>query len=163
MICNSPNGSTVGYDKNADGITVAIRNNEKSEDDIFFAYTKKLQEKVLKDCSALGKYCYMNFIVSEDIRNDAYESLRKFIYYPERDTVSSYFNLTHNEEFGVGAYVDKRTVFRPGLMFLAVFSKKKRQEFKDFLRNTTWPQGYLTKYRLYPLIKIYNNILEKYY
>jgi len=163
MICNSPNGSTVGYDKNADGITVAIRNNEKSEDDIFFAYTKKLQEKVLKDCSALGKYCYMNFIVSEDIRNDAYESLRNFIYYPERDTVSSYFNLTHNEEFGVGAYVDKRTVFRPGLMFLAVFSKKKRQEFKDFLRNTTWPQGYLTKYRLYPLIKIYNNILEKYY
>lgn len=163
MICNSPNGSTVGYEKNADGITVAIRNNEKSEDDIFFAYTKKLQEKVLTDCAALGKYSYDNFIVSEDIRCDAYESLKRFIYYPERSTVSSYFNLTHNEEFGVGTYVDKRTVFRPVLMFLAVFSRKKRQEFKDFLRNTTWPQGYLTKYRLYPLIKIYNNILEKYY
>lgn len=163
MICNSPNGSTVGYNKNSDGITVAMRNNEKSEDDIFFTYTNKLQEKVLTDCAALGKYSYDNFIVSEDIRCDAYESLKRFIYYPERSTVSSYFNLTHNEEFGVGAYVDKRTVFRPGLMFLAVFSKKKRQEFKDFLRNTTWPQGYLTKYRLYPLIKIYNNILEKYY
>lgn len=163
MICNSPNGSTVGYEKNDVGIMVAIRNNEKSEDDIFFSYTKKLQEKILSDCNKLGKYCYENFIVSEDIRNYAYEALRNFIYYPDRDTVNSYFNLTHNEEFGVGEYVDKRTVFRPVLMFLALISKNKRQEFKDFLRNTTWPQGYLTKYRLYPLIKVYNNILEKYY
>lgn len=163
MICNSPNGSTVGYEKNDAGIMVAIRNNEKSEDDIFFSYTKKLQEKILSDCNKLGKYCYENFIVSEDVRNYAYEALRNFIYYPDRDTVNSYFNLTHNEEFGVGAYVDKRTVFRPVLMFLALISKNKRQEFKDFLRNTTWPQGYLTKYRLYPLIKVYNNILEKYY
>lgn len=163
MICNSPNGSTVGYEKNDAGIMVAIRNNEKSEDDIFFSYTKKLQGKILSYCNKLGKYCYENFIVSEDIRNDAYEALRNFIYYPDRDTVNSYFNLTHNEEFGVGAYVDKRTVFRPVLMFLALISKNKRQEFKDFLRNTTWPQGYLTKYRLYPLIKVYNNILEKYY
>ena len=163
MICNSPNGSTVGYEKNDAGIMVAIRNNEKSEDDIFFSYTKKLQEKILSDCNKLGKYCYENFIVSEDVRNYAYEALRNFIYYPDRNTVNSYFNLTHNEEFGVGAYVDKRTVFRPVLMFLALISKNKRQEFKDFLRNTTWPQGYLTKYRLYPLIKVYNNILEKYY
>lgn len=163
MICNSPNGSTVDYEKNDAGIMVAIRNNEKSEDDIFFSYTKKLQEKILSDCNKLGKYCYENFIVSEDVRNYAYEALRNFIYYPDRDTVNSYFNLTHNEEFGVGAYVDKRTVFRPVLMFLALISKNKRQEFKDFLRNTTWPQGYLTKYRLYPLIKVYNNILEKYY
>ena len=163
MICNSPNGSTVGYEKNEKGITLAIRNNEKSEDDIFFKYTKKLQEKVLSECIELGKYCCDNFITSDDIRNDAYEALRSFIYYPDRETVNSYFSLIHNEEFGVGAYVDKRTVFRPVLMFLAVFSKKKRQEFKDFLRDTTWPQGYLTKYRLYPLIKIYNNILEKYY
>ena len=37
------------------------------------------------------------------------------------------------------------------------------QEFKDFLRDTTWPQGYLTKYRLYPLIGMYNRILEQYY
>ena len=77
--------------------------------------------------------------------------------------MKAYFALRHNEEFGVGSYVDRRTRFRPLLMALALVSKQKRKEFKDFLRDTTWPQGYLTKYRLYPLIGMYNRILEQYY
>lgn len=162
MICNSPNGSTVGY-RREDGKTFAIRNCEQEEDAIFFSYTKELQKHIIETCAALRVYCENQLVTEFELRPLAWESLKRFIYEPKRETVKAYFALRHNEEFGVGSYVDRRTRFRPLLMAFALVSKQKRKEFKDFLRDTTWPQGYLTKYRLYPLIGMYNRILEQYY
>lgn len=162
MICNSPNGSTVGY-RREDGKTFAIRNCEQEEDAIFYSYTKELQRHIIETCAALRQYCEMQLVTEFELRPLAWESLKRFIYEPKQETVKAYFALRHNEEFGVGEYVDRRTRFRPLLMALAVVSKKKRKEFKDFLRDTTWPQGYLTKYHLYPLIGMYNRVLEQYY
>jgi len=162
MICNSPNGSTVGYSAK-DGKIVALRNCEQEEDAIFFSYTKALQKHIIETCAALCIYCENQLVTEFELRPLAWESLKRFIYEPKRETVNAYFALRHKEECGGGSYVDRSTRFRPVLMALALVSKKKRQEFKDFLRDTTWPQGYLTKYRLYPLIGMYNRILEQYY
>lgn len=161
MFCNSPNGSTVGYKRENNKI-YAVRKKEKSEDIIFYTYIKDEQKKIIHK---MKDYCFemkKNGYSSENYRNNAYEALYKYIAYPRRKIVKAYFNLKHNEEFGVGTYVDKTTRFRPKLMIEAVFKRSRRRELIEFLRDTTWAQGYLVKYWLYPALKIYNILLRKY-
>lgn len=161
MFCNSPNGSTIEY-KWENYKIYAIRKKEKSEDVIFYTYIKKEQEKIIHK---IKDYCLRmkaNGYSSENYRENAYEALHRYIAYPQRKIVKAYFKLKHNEEFGVGAYVDKTTRFRPKLMIEALFKRERRKELGDFLRDTTWAQGYLVKYWLYPALGIYNFVLRKY-
>lgn len=161
MICNSPNGSTIEYQRIGDSVK-AIRRKEESEDSIFYSFTKGYQEAIIEKMNTLLSWNLIHYVLPEQYHKDAFQSLYLFCFYPDIECANAYFSLVHNEEFGVGEYVDKRTHLRLLLMISAVFSKKKRTEFKNFLLQTTWPQGYLKKYHLTPLLKIYNRIVEKY-
>ena len=160
MLCNSPNGSVIGYE-NINGNTIAIRKNDPNEDVIFKEYTEKVQTKILEVVEYLTKQTKIHGLVSEDIKNVAYENIYDIISNPSIDFAEAYFSLKHNEEFGVGKYINKHTNFKLMLMIKAVFSKKSRQELKSFLDSTTWPQGYLTKYKVNYARKRYNQIQEK--
>lgn len=162
MICNSPNGSTVFYKKEGES-TVAVRKIEESEDRIYYHYTKMLQDNIINDINSFSKMNQKYRMMSDSYLQEAYMSLKKFVFYPSQRCVNAYFGLIHNEEFGVGTYVDKRTRFRPLLICQALFKKEKRNELKEFLSETTWPQGYLTKYFLYPALFVYNYLLQRYY
>jgi len=162
MICNSPNGSTVTYERK-NGNILAVRKKEESEDKIFFQYTDKVQKAVIQSMKEFAAFSERYDLTEIQFRIQAYESLEHFIFEPDAECAKVYFELVHNEEFGVGNYVDKRTRFRPLLMIRAVFSLKSRNELKEFLRDTTWPQGYLVKYHLYPALRLYNTLLKKYY
>jgi len=161
MICNSPNGSTLEYEKAKNGV-IAVRRKEEQEDRIYYSFTKAYQERMVKGVDRLLTWNRGNYILPTQYHADAFYALYRFCCYPELECASAYFSLVHNEEFGVGEYVDKRTRLRLFLMVSAVFSRKKRTEFKNFLLETTWPQGYLKKYHLTPLLNIYNRIIEKY-
>lgn len=162
MICNSPNGSTSAYEKK-DGKVVAVRKKEESEDKIFFQYTDQIQQAVIKKVQEFVVFTEKHYLTETQFRIQAYKSLEEFIFLPDAACAKAYFELVHNEEFGVGSYIDKRTRFRPLLMIKAVFSQKSRMELKEFLRDTTWPQGYLAKYHLYPALYLYNRLLRRYY
>lgn len=162
MICNSPNGSTSTYEKQ-EGKIVAVRKKEETEDKIFFQYTCKIQQDVIQKMQEFIIFTERHYLTEVQFRMQAYKSLEEFIFLPDTACAKAYFELVHNEEFGVGNYVDKRTRFRPFLMIKAVFSEKSRKELKEFLRDTTWPQGYLAKYHLYPALHLYNRLLKKYY
>ena len=155
MICNSPNGSTVGYEK-IENTVYAIRKKEPEEDCVFYKYTKKVQETILSDIAKLGKESAGRKYIASHIRSTALQKLSNYILYPQRIVAKAYFSLKHNEEFGVGEYVDKTTIFRPDLLFKACLGRKHRSRLAQFLRDTTWPQGYLAKYGLFPLVKLYN-------
>lgn len=162
MICNSPNGSTVAYEKK-NGAVTAVRKREESEDKIFFQYTDKVQKAVIQKMQEFVSFSEKYYLTEIQFRAQAFESLEHFIFEPDAECAKVYFELVHNEEFGVGTYVDKRTRFRPLLILRAVFSSKSRDELKAFLRDTTWPQGYLVKYHLYPALHLYNRLLKQYY
>jgi predicted HAD superfamily hydrolase len=162
MICNSPNGSTVKYEEK-DGRIVAVRKKEEGEDRIYFEYTEKIQKMVIQKMKDFVALSEQHYLTEMQFREQAYASLEHFIFEPDSEFAKTYFKLVHNEEFGVGNYIDKRTRFRPFLMIKALVSSKSRNELKDFLRNTTWPQGYFVKYHLYPALHLYNKILLKYY
>ena len=94
--------------------------------------------------------------IASDIRAFAHKTLSEYILNPQRIVTKAYFSLRHNEEFGVGEYVDKTTVFRFDLFAKVLLGRKYRIRLAQFLRNTTWPQGYLVKYHLTPLVRFYN-------
>lgn len=155
MISNSPNGSTVGYEwKNK--TVCATRKKEKEEDDVFYQYTQKIQDSVIQDLKKISEWMKTKSYVASGMRADAHKILSQYILFPQKIVTEAYFSLKHNEEFGVGEYVDKTTVLRLDLIFKAFFGRKHRSALAQFLRDTTWPQGYLVKYSLYPLLRIYN-------
>ena len=159
MICNSPNGSTIGYKMSKKGAR-AIRKCERSEDAVFYSYTAKEQERIFKQIDDYSKTVRSTGFDEKQYRTQAYDTLYHFIAWPRRTVVKAYFSLRHNEMFGVGSFVDKRTKLRIGLMMEAVFSKRKRRELIEFLDHTTWAQGYMVKYHLYPLLWIWNWALK---
>lgn len=155
MICNSPNGSTVGYELREEGV-VAIRKKEQEEDWVYYKYIEDIQREILHDMSALCESISAYYIDGK-IRKLAHIMLEDYILRPQRIVADAYFSLKHNEEFGVGEYVDKTTCFRLDLLLKAFGGSKQRSKLAQFLRDTTWPQGYLVKYYLYPILKLYND------
>lgn len=160
MICNSPNGSTSRYVKTETGEVIAERKKEQLEDKVYFDYIEKLQEQIVEDMKVLNKDGLSFKKYSSVFRESAYSVLNQFIIYPKHFVTKAYFSLKHNEEFGVGQFVDKSTRLRLGLFFKAVFLKRGRRELVDYLNKTTWPQGYLVYYHMKLLVKIYNKIVS---
>ncbi len=156
MLSNSPNGSTIGYENG-----IAKRKKEKYEDDIFYEYTKYAQDGILDMVKVYCDILKIHALTSDAFKEDAFNKLKLLVRYPRKDLAEVYFTLKHNEEFGVGAFVDKHTEFRPLLFFKALLFRKKRRELIDFLNGTSWPQGYLVKYNLNYANKIYNNLIDK--
>lgn len=155
MICNSPNGSTTGYERKGDTV-YAVRKREAEEDQVYYRYTEKIQKDILADLPEIYRELGERDYIAARLRAAAHEKLGGYILNPQRMTAQAYFSLRHNEEFGVGEYVDKTTVFRLDLFVKALFGRKHRSRLAQFLRDTTWPQGYLVKYHLAPLVKLYN-------
>lgn len=155
MICNSPNGSTTGYERKGN-IVCAVRKKETEEDQIYYQYTVKIQKDILADLPEIYRSLNNRPYIASSIRAYAHKKLSDYILNPQRATAEAYFSLRHNEEFGVGEYVDKTTVFRFDLFAGALLGRKYRSRLAQFLRDTTWPQGYLVKYHLTPLVKLYN-------
>jgi len=156
MLCNSPNGSVMGY---LDGI--ALRKNEETEDLIFYEYTKNVQQAILDSVEAYCSVISKSYAKSSDFIDESFTIFEKLIKYPTKDLAETYFTLQHNEEFGVGIFIDKRTKFKLMPFIKGVLFKKYRRELNDFLNSTTWPQGYLVKYNMKLANKIYNNYMER--
>lgn len=155
MISNSPNGSTICYERKGNTVC-AVRKREEEEDQIFYKYTENIQRDILADMSQIYRNLSGRKYIASNIRALAHKKLSDFILNPQRMVAEAYFSLRHNEEFGVGEYVDKTTVFRIDLFVKAFLGRKHRSKLAQFLRDTTWPQGYLVKYHLSPLVRLYN-------
>lgn len=161
MLCNSQNGSVIGYEYRENEV-FAIRKKDAAEDAIYYAYTRKEQEKII---AGMGSYCSRTGTKgyrSEDYKKKAQKALYRFIAYPNRRTVKAYFSLRHNEEFGIGAYVDIKAGLRLGIFAKALYSAQGRERLKALLKEASWPQGYLVKYWFYPALCIYNHLLHGY-
>lgn len=161
MLCNSPNGSTIGYERMPDGHTVAIRKKDPGEEQIYTRFTKNFQMKLLEKANEICKILNTHSLFAGQIREETYYRFAELLLSPHkhRDLIYAFFQLRHNEEFGIGGYVDKRTQLRLNLLVKAVLSKSGRRELNDFLNSTSWPQGYLVKYHLNPLVSVYNRMI----
>ena len=139
MLCNSCNGSTLGYElKN--GTYSAIRKVDNAENRIYFACTKYIQQGVLNN---IGKREYLS--------DEPINALEKIIYKPNKIVTNAYFNLKHNEEFGLGEFVSKKCAISKRKIIHSINNSYKADMVRFDLQRTTWPNGYLI-----------NNNLEEY-
>lgn len=157
MLCNSPNGSTVGYEYTDEGCK-AIRKKEEAEDRIFERYTSEMQKEILKDEIKILEIMNCHSLMAEELREPVCKCFAKVLLEPQKHKklVKAFFQLKHNEEFGVGAFVDKHTHLRLDLFAKALFGRKGLYRLNEYLCSTSWPQGYLVKYGLGLLVKAYN-------
>ncbi|MEK5206060.1 hypothetical protein [Psychrobacillus sp. FSL H8-0510] len=156
MICNSPNGSVVNYEFN-DGKISAIKNIDIAENEIYTKYIYYFQEGVISKVKYLSEEVRNHALISSDLRDLAYQVLGNIIANPKKELTHAFFNLSHNETFGVGSFVDKRINFPVGLFIKALVSKNGKKSFLDFLENTTWPQGFLVENNLHVIKGLYND------
>ena len=162
MVTNSPNGSTIRYEY-INGYYKAVRKNETSEDEVFNKFTCRIQDSILNECVNILKIINLHFLNSYQLKAYSYLGFYNLIMnpYSNKDIVNAFFNLCHNEEFGVGRFIDKKVKFQLMLFFMSLFSKTKRTKLRDFLFSTSWPQGYFVKFNLHFLIGLFNNKLRK--
>lgn len=158
MLCNSKTGSVLAYAEK-DGRICAVKRNERQEDAVFYQYTERRQQKIA--ACMRSYYCLANQKkkkkqTGKRLHKKAVRALYRFMVWPDRTTADVYFTLKHNEEFGMGCFLDKSRIpgFRKFLKTLPGLRKK--GSWKEFLKKTAWPQGYFVKHRQYLLLAAYN-------
>jgi FMN phosphatase YigB (HAD superfamily) len=155
MLCNSPHGSTVGYEATSEGYT-AVRTVDPDENRIWHQFTHPIQEAVLARIPSFAEDVRRFSVSSQELQIVAAERLHTLLTDPPRLLADAYFGLTHNESFGVGGMAVRSRRLPVRKFARAVLSRSGRKELWEFLQSTSWPQGYLRIQRLGPLVAPFN-------
>lgn len=135
MICNSPNGSTIGYSNSPS--PHAVRKKDEKENESYYKCTQFIQEGILKDIEK-NKEKY-----SKKTDKELFREMANVIYTPKKAIAKTYFDLKHNEEFGCGDYIYKKKKFHFMWGALGVVSKGYRHKFIQNILSSSWNQGFL--------------------
>lgn len=144
MLCNSPNGSVVGY-VNVGGAYSAKRLVVESENASFHHSVYYFQKGVVFAAEVLGETIRRHVVPVQTLRELAIRNWLDICLNPPAVIADAYFNLSHNESFGLGRFEDKAAVI-PATVWVKGFSSP--SGFKNLVRcleKTGWPEGYLAK------------------
>ena len=141
MLCNSESGSALRYERR-DGCVVAQREINPHEEEIFRRYSRHFQAGVLSRAGRAAEIVRQRAMTPAELRPLALELLARIVHDPPKIAAEAYFNLNHNETFGVGAFDDKQR-HRARVQFArSLYEAGAVEEFEKELRDTTWPQGF---------------------
>lgn len=160
MLCNSPNGSVIDYLSDKKGVT-AEKIIDQKENSIHEKYISYFQEGVLSAIPSISQYIKVHSLTSKDLSPYTIFQLDELMTRPPRMITKAFFSLSHNENFGVGSFINKQVRFPVKLAIKAFLGQKNKKRFKEYIENTSWPQGFLTFYRLTLLNDYYNNHVKK--
>jgi hypothetical protein len=160
MLANTGAGSVHGY-ADQDGRVVAIRDAAAHENHVHTCYTQHFQQGVLAAVGMISDWVRTYAISAAEMRPLCLRLLARFARDPPRILARAFFDLSHNETFGVGRYVQRRRWFPYGLAALGLFSRRWRGELVRRLEQTGWPQGFLKLHRLDRLCARYNRAVDK--
>lgn len=147
MLCNSSSGSVVGYTI-TDGIAVAQRMCDSAENAVFDRYVTHFQKSIVESVADISEAIRIHAISSKELYPAAVKIWENMIRRPSPAVATAYFELNHNEQFGVGGFDDKSIripIWRWGRAFL---SPNGLRELVIQLEATGWPEGYLARRNL---------------
>ncbi|MBW7452714.1 hypothetical protein ACFOLF_14805 [Paenibacillus sepulcri] len=160
MMCNSPSGSVVSYELNENHIKVK-KVNDRAEDSVHMQFIKYFQDGVLSIGRELTHLVKNHALTSQDLKKQSVTTLQFLLQEPPKILTAAFFELAHNETFGLGKYVEKKVKFPYLLTLMAVVSKNHRRKLKQFIENSSWPQGLLIYKGLDLLNRYYNKHMSK--
>lgn len=140
MITNSPSGSVIGY-KSKDGVTEAIRKVDNEENKAWENFTESFQLGILSSLEHWKEAVAINVITSKDLRPLAMKIWEDLITGTSDKLNDTFSNLTHNETFGLGGYVNKKLAPSVSDIARAVFNWQKRRELISFIIANQWSDG----------------------
>lgn len=142
MLSNSPNGSVVGY-RQQDGTMRAMREADAAENAVFDACSRHFQRGVLDSAAYWADFLRTHAYTADELRPPALQIWRDIIAAPPPFLAHAYFRLNHNETFGVGGYADKRARPPAATFVLALVSRSRRRQAREFLKHCGWIPGLL--------------------
>jgi FMN phosphatase YigB (HAD superfamily) len=147
MLCNSSGGSVIGYNVTG-GCAVAERVVDSAEDAVIDRYVSHFQRGVVDFAIGFSETIRTHAISAEELRPMAVEIWRSIISKPSPAVVMAYFQLNHNEQFGVGGFKDKSSRIAISHWCRALTSPKGLRDLAIQLEETGWPEGYLARRNL---------------
>lgn len=144
MLCNSPSGSVTGY-KAVDGLYVAEKLIQDSENAIFYESVTYFQQGVICAAGKIGKTVRLHAILSDSFKELAVSCWTEIVNAPPAIVADTYFKLNHNESFGLGRFDDKSAVIPASIWIKACISVGGLKALIRALESTGWPEGYLSK------------------
>lgn len=156
MMCNAAMGSVTGYEINDSRINVCYEES-KRELEVHEKYISHFQRGALKAIEEWIPLLYNQAWTNKELKEFAKELSKELLTQPSLCLANAFFNLAHNETFGVGQFVEKRRKFPLKYAIKALVSFEGKKQFVEYLEESSWPQGLLTYFHLKPLVSIYNN------
>jgi FMN phosphatase YigB (HAD superfamily) len=141
MLCNSPEGSVSGYELSPGGGACAVREFYESESQAHEGFANEFQRGVCDAAAMWAENIERYSIASSELREPALRIWQTLIDYPPQELADAYSLLNHNELFGMGALVDKRSVPSLGDVFSAFVRPTKFREVAAFVASVQWPAG----------------------
>lgn len=152
MICNSPHGSTIGYQSTPEGCTQAIRLADPSENDVFESFTCHLQDGVLDSARHWAELTDQQGITAAELRPVAMAIWERLIKQTPQAMVMAHSALSHNEMFGVGEFVRQGDTLRLMALLQSPLRAEARKDVVHFVRSRPWRHAILRRRDL-PLYK----------
>lgn len=152
MLCNSPHGTVQRYDVTEAGMNVS-RLVDLTENHVYGSFIRHFQAGVIDSIAYWSDFVRTHAVTSAEIRPLALKIWKKLIQRPPSFLTKAYFELNHNETFGVGRFSDKRRSPRMPRLLLAFLSKGHRQQLDSFLAEVGWIPGLMAHPKTAPVFR----------
>jgi hypothetical protein len=139
MLCNSSNGSVVGYEIDEQGASRALRLVDSEENQVFREFTEYFQQGVKRAAACWADFVDSHVISSAELRRPAHEIWKRLVHNPQQTLVEAHASLRYNEVFGLGAFVDKGAVPPIGQMILGLVHRRTRYKVMQFITQNPQP------------------------
>lgn len=140
MLCNSPHGSVQRYTATRTGVKV-LRLVDPAETHVHDSYIERFQAGVIDSVAYWSDFVRTHAFTSSEIRPIALEMWGRLVQRPPSFLSKAYFELSHNETFGMGRFSDKRQLLSIHLVLLAFLSRSHRERLQRFLTEVGWVAG----------------------
>jgi predicted HAD superfamily hydrolase len=160
MLCNSASGSVMNYELRNNQIKV-LKINDEIEDSVHLQYIKHFQNGVLSASKEITQLVKLHALTAQDLKKQVYDKLEMLTQNPPKAITQAFFSLAHNEMFGLGKYINKKVKFPYLLSGLAIISRSKRRKLKQYLEDSSWPQGLLIYKGMGFMNRLYNDHMNK--
>jgi predicted HAD superfamily hydrolase len=147
MLCNSASGSVIGY-KLTQGCAVAERVIDSAENAVIDRYVTHFQRGVVDFAAVFAETIRTHAISAAELRPLAMEIWKRIVSKPSPAVAMAYFQLNHNEQFGVGGFKDKSRRIAISHWARALTSPTGLRDLTVQLEETGWPEGYLARSNL---------------
>lgn len=142
VLANSPDGSVTGYES-VDGRVEPRRAEDVGESAVWRQATRFFQNGVIAAVPAVVRWIRDFACSSEDLRPMATNAVRGIVAAPPRSLARAFFNLRHNETFGLGGFVDMETPSPRSILRRVAHDPAAYQELWNLAGSSRWPCAFL--------------------